>query len=410
MMRDRVMPDQIHNFAHNNEWLIRNLIHIGRAGNAIDLAKNMTELPQHPKYNTLSKRGSAYYGRLRLLEALWKFERWEELIALADTPYLAPTDDEGEQIKRLRYLGTACYLTGDVARGDEQLALLEARMPAEEEKQEEKKEPAPAAAGEEAGEKEAAPKSAENEDEEAEAAGTTVSKKNKSNLEKAINALKGYAAVAAGDVKGGVALLKKAGEDKLIVARLRAAHGEAEQVVGEVESFKNSNKNEVRPLAFLTEVQWLAGKKDEAKMTFEELRKMSSDIDLDSPIFQRLAPIAAAMNLPSDWRVAREVPTDFGERPPLDSLGPFRWRPSPAPEWTLKDSEGTALSLKHFRGKPVVVIFYLGYGCLHCVEQLHAFGPAGQGFPRRRPVGGGDRQRRRRFADEGARRLHRRGV
>ena len=26
MMRDRVLPDQIHNFAHNNEWFIRNMI------------------------------------------------------------------------------------------------------------------------------------------------------------------------------------------------------------------------------------------------------------------------------------------------------------------------------------------------------------------------------------------------
>ncbi len=43
MMRDRVMPDQIHNFAHNNEWLIRNLIKIGRVQDAIDLAKNMLE-------------------------------------------------------------------------------------------------------------------------------------------------------------------------------------------------------------------------------------------------------------------------------------------------------------------------------------------------------------------------------
>ena len=25
MMRDGVMPDQIHNYAHNNEWLIRDL-------------------------------------------------------------------------------------------------------------------------------------------------------------------------------------------------------------------------------------------------------------------------------------------------------------------------------------------------------------------------------------------------
>jgi hypothetical protein len=31
MMRDRVMPDQIHNFAHNNEWLIRDMIFVGRS-------------------------------------------------------------------------------------------------------------------------------------------------------------------------------------------------------------------------------------------------------------------------------------------------------------------------------------------------------------------------------------------
>ncbi|MFM7072105.1 MAG: alkyl hydroperoxide reductase, partial [Planctomycetota bacterium] len=30
MMRDRVMPDQIHNFAHNNEWLNRNFMHMGK--------------------------------------------------------------------------------------------------------------------------------------------------------------------------------------------------------------------------------------------------------------------------------------------------------------------------------------------------------------------------------------------
>ncbi|GIT12812.1 MAG: hypothetical protein CM1200mP34_2180 [Verrucomicrobiales bacterium] len=33
------MPDQIHNFAHNNEWLIRNLNHLGRASDAVALAR-----------------------------------------------------------------------------------------------------------------------------------------------------------------------------------------------------------------------------------------------------------------------------------------------------------------------------------------------------------------------------------
>ncbi len=59
MMRDRVLPDQIHNFAHNNEWLIRNLVHIGKAPAGLDLAKNMLELPRHPKYNTLEHGAAA---------------------------------------------------------------------------------------------------------------------------------------------------------------------------------------------------------------------------------------------------------------------------------------------------------------------------------------------------------------
>ena len=69
MMRDMVLPDQIGNFAHNNEWLIRNLMKLGRVKDGISLAKNMIELPQHPKYNTYEKRrGSAYYGRSRLFD------------------------------------------------------------------------------------------------------------------------------------------------------------------------------------------------------------------------------------------------------------------------------------------------------------------------------------------------------
>ncbi|MBK8002297.1 MAG: hypothetical protein IPK15_27310 [Verrucomicrobia bacterium] len=48
MMRDRVLPDEIHNYAHNNEWLIpESGLPRSRAGRH-DLAKNMVELPRHP--------------------------------------------------------------------------------------------------------------------------------------------------------------------------------------------------------------------------------------------------------------------------------------------------------------------------------------------------------------------------
>ena len=75
MMKDLTLPDQIHNFAHNNEWLTRNLVNLGRVNDALSLAKNMCELPRHPKYNTL-KKGSSNYGRKRIFQVLKTFEMW----------------------------------------------------------------------------------------------------------------------------------------------------------------------------------------------------------------------------------------------------------------------------------------------------------------------------------------------
>ena len=117
MIRDRVMPDQIHNYAHNNEWLIRNLSHIGRSQDAIALAKNMVELPRHPKYNGAGKTGnSASYGRARLFEVLDRYEQWDELLALADTMYLEPTDAPPSKSSGSCAIGRAYGSKGDAGQ------------------------------------------------------------------------------------------------------------------------------------------------------------------------------------------------------------------------------------------------------------------------------------------------------
>ena len=110
MMDNYVLPDQIHNFAHNNEWLIRDLNNIGAARRAVDLAKNMIELPRHPKFNSLS-RGSSNYGYQRLLETLVRFELWDELLALASSTYLPPTDNNDHEARRGHALGLAALHT-----------------------------------------------------------------------------------------------------------------------------------------------------------------------------------------------------------------------------------------------------------------------------------------------------------
>ena len=70
MIRYRVIPDQISNFSHNNEWLIRNFNHLGQVPRAIELAKNMIELPRLPKLNDDDEYnhsdGSWNFGRQRL--------------------------------------------------------------------------------------------------------------------------------------------------------------------------------------------------------------------------------------------------------------------------------------------------------------------------------------------------------
>ncbi len=61
-------------------------------------------------------------------------------------------------------------------------------------------------------------------------------------------------------------------------------------------------------------------------------------------------------------------------------LGPLRWAPYQADEWVLEQSTGTIHSMKSQQGKPTIVLFYLGFGCLHCIEQLKAFAPKMEEF------------------------------
>jgi peroxiredoxin len=378
MMRDRVLPDQIHNFAHNNEWLIRDLIHIGRMNDAVELAKNMTELPRHPKYNTLGK-GSTRFGRERLYQALTSFQRWDALIALTDTPYLDATDDPTEQIKRLRHRGRAYYRMEDVENGRKHREEIEAWLKRESEAQAKAEADAEQKTRDENAGKEAA------ELDKLIAKAKEEAKKPLADrirdLERAAWELQSEQLLADGKPLEALDLLKKAGDvDAAYLARVELSAGKTDDAVKNARSNSQKRQSEVLPLAGLVEILWSAGQQKEAGESFAELRKTAWAADLDAPPLVRLAPIARQLGLPDDWRQAPPPASDLGERPDLDSLGPFRWQPSPAASWTLKNSEGREISMADYRGRPVVAIFYLGFGCLHCAEQLRAFAPKAEEF------------------------------
>ncbi len=372
MIRDQILPDQIHNFAHNNEWLIRDLSHVGRVRDAVELAKNMIELPRHPKYNTL-KKGSSSFGRQRLLENLNRYELWGELLALAQTRYFDATDDEEEQVNRLRHMGRAAFRLGDSTQGQALLAELEQRLKplsAERDK-----------AGAEAEKKARDEKKDDKQVGEAKAAAIKPFEQRITRLNNAATELQGHLAAMLGDHQAALLSFERAsGLDEMSMAVAQLAAGKLEDAEKKAQSSVNGHKNEVRPLAMQVYILWQLGKKDLAKAAFEKLREISTFIDMASPVFTRLTPIAKELGLPEDWRIVKAAPADVGNRPSLDSLGPFRWHPSPAQQWALKDADGVDVTLEQYKGRPVVVIFFLGHGCLHCAQQLQAFAPKTKEF------------------------------
>ncbi|MBI4657438.1 MAG: redoxin domain-containing protein [Verrucomicrobia bacterium] len=379
MMKNRVLPDQIHNYAHNNQWLVEDLEYVGRVRDAIDLAKNMVELPRHPKFNMLTRTnnsggyerrsGSATMGRDRLFETLVRFELWDELIALSETIYLEPTDYRPEQVKRLRLLGVAHFNKGNIAAGQAQISALEMMLKDQRQERQADAEKAEAKAKKEK-------KSEENITQAMTDALKAHSEKVRT-IENAITELKGYERLVEKDYDAACELwndLKDLPKDRL--ARLRLEEGnkqKAEEVA--LDAMKNST-NQVQLIANAVDVFWRCGKEEQARLEFERLRSLASQADLDTPVFRRLKPIAAELGWPEDWRWPTAQPSDVGQRPKLESLGPFRWQPSRAPDWTLRTADEKPIALQDYHGKPVVVIFYLGFGCLHCVEQLKTFAPS----------------------------------
>jgi peroxiredoxin len=61
-------------------------------------------------------------------------------------------------------------------------------------------------------------------------------------------------------------------------------------------------------------------------------------------------------------------------RTSLEKFGPEKWEPYNAPLLDVQDSAGKRVTLDEYKGKNVILVFYLGAECPHCTRQLHAIG------------------------------------
>jgi hypothetical protein len=298
MMAARILPDQIHNFAHNNQWLCTDLLYCGRVHDAIDLAKNMVELPRHPKYNTLNRKednsaydknnGSSMLGRNRLFDAFLDYELWPEMLTLADTFYLEPTELPEEQARRFYALALAHFATGETNAVGSLMTSLEActkqlkreRFDATEQAEE-------------------TAKKSKGDTTDAMVKAMKGFNSRLERVDKYQDELKIWSALAAGKTNDARKLLDDAKNlPKEQRARLWFGLGDTDNTAKLAKELVKSSTNQAPDLALAAHLLWHTGNTNEATNAFKQLRAISSRFDLDAPIFARLTPIAEHLGLP----------------------------------------------------------------------------------------------------------------
>jgi len=333
MIRDRVMPFEIHNYAHNNQWLCTSYSHIGRVHEAIAVAKNLVEQPRDPQKNNVQDGSSAQRsGRIRWAEVLTRYELWDDLIAATTSGALDWSDIPIERMQRAYTLGQAYAARNDQKNLGQQIEAL-------------KKNDAPEA---------------------------------KAGLAE----LEGYALLAKGEIGPAFDHFGKASSmrtEALARAHLSARnYGFAESVARRA---VEQSPNQLPPFAALVEILHACGKDKDAVEAYRRLEPLARWADRDLPVFRRLEPIVVRWIEAKNWSAASAANSTINEgvsidRIDLNTLGPLVWSPFSAGALSGTDTTGKAWNLADLKGQGenVLVLFFLGGKCPHCMQQLQLFG------------------------------------
>ena len=345
-LRARLLPDQIHNYAHNQQWLVETLVYTGRAADACAVARNLVQNPRHPAVNRLGGGGSAEMGRMRLLMALHAFELWPQAIQALREGSLDDGAIPRLKIERLRIAAVAAIETGDHAAAAIHRAELETLARAE---------------------------------------GDAAQGFDRNTLQAAISEAKIRAALRDANLAEAHAELDRGTlHDPLLRARLELRAARPDKAASFANNAVAAAPQQVVPLATQLEALSAIGNIPAARECAAKLRTLAGNADLDTPPLTRVAAIHTALGAPRDWRKPAPLPADAGPRPPLASLGPLLWTPPQAPTASAVTETGRKISLNQVPAgsKANLVVFYLGAACQRCRKQLDTFAPIHEQFQR----------------------------
>ena len=341
MGRQIVFPYNTWNYAHNRNYLSYTQEQLGLPSEAIRGARELLAVPLDPSLNVATRMSPHWQGVSALARALIKFERWDEILEAGSIPW---GDSLRDKLGR-RYAEAMAHLSKkslDAAtKAVDEHSALKSDLDKE---------------------------------------SSTMKKQ----FEVQDLELRGTLALLKGDAIDGITLLTQAAPKELeyrgyyddppsyptlMWAKVGYAYLDQKSPKLAVEAFNRALKavpNDAFALAGLVLAHHGLGETRLAADARGRLEFVWSDAE---PGLRWLAAArgTGVSSPPIDTSPGKQ--RDY-RKTALDQFGPAIWTPFAAPALNVTDPTGKRLTLDDYRGKNVLLTFYLGAGCAHCVKQV----------------------------------------
>jgi peroxiredoxin len=342
MQETLTFPFNNWNYGHNRNYLSYIQEQMGMVDAAIFGARQLIDAPHDPQENNDDWRSSQSYGIFALARALAKFERWDEIL---DSKVIPWREIYRDKAYKAYFEARARLAKGEVEKADKSIREHEAL----------KKE----------------------------------LEKNK-DFETIYNIqaeeLDARRALARGENLEGLAMLAQAAQHEAefqrqyadpplypeaLYADLGEAYLGAKSPQLAREAFQKAldlTRNDLFALGGLVRAELALGEKAKAQDAMARLLYITANAD------QGLKPLELAKDtgLTATARAGTPAPERIYAKARLDQYGPPKWEPYMAPALEVRDPSGKLVSLGDYRGKNVILVFYLNFECPHCMIQLHS--------------------------------------
>lgn len=342
MGRQMVFPYNTWNYAHNRNYLSYVQEQLGLPSEAIRGARELLAVPLDPKLNVATRMSPHWQGVSALSRALIKFEMWDEILKDNSIPW---GDSLRDKLGR-RYTEAMAHLGKKAIEAATKAVDEHAALKSDLEKE------------------------------------TNASLKRQFDVQDL--ELRGLLALLKGDAIDGLTLLTQGAPKELeqrayyddppffatlMWSRLGYAYLDQKSPKLAVDAFTRAIKavpNDPFTLAGLVHAHHALGETKDAADALGRLEFVWSDAE-PGLRWLREARATGVKAPPIDRSPGKQ--RNY-RKASLDRFGPAIWSPFAAPPLDVTDIAGKRVGLDQYRGKNVILTFYLGAGCAHCVKQI----------------------------------------